>query len=232
MKILAAAIQMTSAPLDVEANLAKADQFVREWHQAGATLAVLPEMFNTGYGLLPDYGPLGRGSRGADPGPPPCGPASGGWRSPPGSSSATAATSTTRWRSSRPTAGQHVYRKRNLVFWEPSRFRPGRSPLVVATRWGRIGFAVCADMIYRKVCTGYLGADRPGDRRGGLARLRGPRDRAETLAAGSRRSALGGDPGQGGAATWGSRWSSPISAARPRRSSRSWGPGSPTGSPA
>ncbi len=48
-----------------------------------------------------------------------------------------------------------VYRKRNLVFWERGRFQPGRDPLVVATPWGRVGFAICADMIYRKVWMGY-----------------------------------------------------------------------------
>jgi predicted amidohydrolase len=51
----------------------------------------------------------------------------------------------------------HVYRKRNLVFWERFRFRPGREPLVVATPWGRVGFAVCADMIYKKVWDDYRG---------------------------------------------------------------------------
>ena len=50
-----------------------------------------------------------------------------------------------------------IYRKRNLVFWERFRFHPGRSPLVVATPWGRVGFAICADMIYRKVWNDYRG---------------------------------------------------------------------------
>ena len=50
-----------------------------------------------------------------------------------------------------------VYRKRNLVFWERFRFRPGRDPLIVATPWGRVGFAVCADMIYSKVWDDYRG---------------------------------------------------------------------------
>jgi N-carbamoylputrescine amidase len=54
-----------------------------------------------------------------------------------------------------PDGETHIYRKRNLVFWERFRFRPGRNPLVVTTPWGRIGFAVCADMIYRRVWRGY-----------------------------------------------------------------------------
>ena len=49
----------------------------------------------------------------------------------------------------------HIYRKRNLVFWERFRFFPGRTPLVVPTPFGRVGFAVCADMIYRRVWDDY-----------------------------------------------------------------------------
>ena len=49
----------------------------------------------------------------------------------------------------------HIYRKRNLVFWERFRFFPGRAPLVVPTPFGRVGLAVCADMIYRRVWDDY-----------------------------------------------------------------------------
>jgi N-carbamoylputrescine amidase len=155
VKILAAAIQMASEPLTVASNLEKADDLLRKAHAAGVELAVLPEMFNTGYGLLPDYGPSAEGVDGP----------------------------TLRHLSMRSRewgmaiaggfverAGRHLYdsvgfatpdgrvqtyRKRNLVFWERFRFRPGRDPLVVSTSWGRIGFAVCADMIYRRVWDDY-----------------------------------------------------------------------------
>ena len=157
MKILAAAIQMTSEPLAVADNVAKADALLRQAHDSGATLAVLPEMFNTGYGLLPDYGPSAEGRDGP-----------------------TIRHLSTRAREwgmaiaggfvesdahhlydsiafATPDGKIHVYRKRNLVFWERFRFRPGREPLIVSTPWGRIGFAVCADMIYRKVWDDYRG---------------------------------------------------------------------------
>jgi predicted amidohydrolase len=157
VKIVVAAIQMPSDPLDVSANLHRADDRLRSAHAEGVELAVLPELFNTGYSLRPDYGPfsetvdgptithLSRRSR--------------QWRM------AIAAGFVER-------SGRHlydslvfcgpdgdiqIYRKRNLVFWERFRFRPGRSPLVVSTPWGRIGFAICADMIYRRVWNDYRG---------------------------------------------------------------------------
>ncbi len=157
MKILAAAVQMSAVVLQVNANIERADAFLGEAHRAGAELAVLPEMFNTGYRLLPDFGGcaeevdgptlrhLSRRSR--------------------------------RWRMGivagfverhdrhlydalavcLPDGSIRTYRKRHLVFWERFRFRPGRSPLVVVTPWGRIGLAICADMIHRGVWDDYRG---------------------------------------------------------------------------
>ena len=63
--------------------------------------------------------------------------------------------STIRSPSATPDGEVQIYRKRNLVFWERFRFQPGRAPLVVSTPWGRVGFAICADMIYRKVWNDY-----------------------------------------------------------------------------
>ena len=157
MKIVAAAIQMSSEPLKVAANLAKADALLHRAHRAGASLAVLPEMFNTGYGLLPDYGPCAEG---------PDGPTirhllarsrewkmaiAAGFVEREGHHLYDSIAFTT------PEGNLSIYRKRNLVFWERFRFRPGKAPLVVTTPWGRIGFAVCADMIYKKVWEGYRG---------------------------------------------------------------------------
>jgi predicted amidohydrolase len=157
VKLVAAAIQMPSEPLQVAANLERADGLLRRAHQGGAELAVLPEMFNTGYGLLPDFGPMAEGHDGP--------------------TLRLLRDRSRRWNLAiaagfvehdgrhlydalafcTPEGRVHVYRKRNLVFWERSRFRPGGAPLVVATRWGRIGFAVCADMIYRRVWRDYRG---------------------------------------------------------------------------
>lgn len=155
MKILAAAIQMSSESLAVASNLARADALLRRAHQAGASLAVLPEMFNTGYGLVADYGPVAEGLDG---------PTlrhlsmrarewgmaiAGGFVEREGRHLYDSVGFAT------PDGRIESYRKRNLVFWERFRFKPGRSSLVVSTPWGRIGFAVCADMIYRKVWEDY-----------------------------------------------------------------------------
>jgi N-carbamoylputrescine amidase len=146
---------MPSDALDVAANLARADEALRRAHEAGATLAVLPEMFNTGYGLRPDYTPYAEGHDGP--------------------TIRHLAERSRRWDLAIAAGfvereGHHlydsllfclpdgrvgVYRKRNLVFWERFRFRPGREPLVVPTPFGRVGFAICADMIYRRVWDDY-----------------------------------------------------------------------------
>lgn len=65
MKIAVAAIQMNSVLLDVPANLERADQLLRTAHESGVELAVLPELFNTGYSLCPDFGPYSETAAGA-----------------------------------------------------------------------------------------------------------------------------------------------------------------------
>jgi len=155
VKLAAAAIQMSTVLHAVTANLERADHLLRSAHQRGAELAVLPEMFNTGYGLCPDFDPYAETRDG---------PTlrhlqarsrqwgmtiAAGFVERDGHHVHDALALVT------PDRQVHVYRKRHLVFWERSKFRPGRTPLVVATPWGRVGFAICADMIYRSVWRGY-----------------------------------------------------------------------------
>ncbi|MBV8317805.1 MAG: carbon-nitrogen hydrolase family protein [Planctomycetaceae bacterium] len=155
MKVVAAVIQMPTVTLNVAANVGRADGLLRQARDAGAELAVLPELFNTGYSVCPDFGPYAEGLDG---------PTLEHLRA-----------RSRQWRMSiaagfveregphlydalaflTPKGETHIYRKRNLVFWERFRFRPGRDPLIVSTPWGRIGFAICADMIYRKVWRDY-----------------------------------------------------------------------------
>jgi predicted amidohydrolase len=155
VKIVVAAVQMPSEVLDVSANLDRADDLLKTARDSSVELAVLPELFNTGYSLCPDFGPYSETAEG----PTLCHlrDRSRQW------GMAIAAGFVER-------EGRHLYdslvfctpdgnvqtyRKRNLVFWERFRFHPGRSPLVVKTPWGRIGFAICADMIYRRVWSEY-----------------------------------------------------------------------------
>lgn len=157
MKLAVAAIQMPAEPLDVAANLERADEALRQAHDSGVELAVLPEMFNTGYGLVPDYHPCAEGLDG---------PTLGLLRSRSIDWGMTIAAGFVERDGQclydalavcQPDGQVHVYRKRHLVFWERFRFRPGRSPLVVTTPWGRVGLAICADMIYRRVWDDYRG---------------------------------------------------------------------------
>jgi predicted amidohydrolase len=157
LKITTAAVQMASEPLQVASNLERADALLGEAHGAGAELAVLPELFNTGYGLIPDFSPyaegidgptlrhLSRRSRQWQMG------IAGGFVEREGRHLYDALAFCL------PSGVVHVYRKRHLDFWEPFRFRRGRSPLVVRTPWGRIGLAVCADMIRCRVWNDYRG---------------------------------------------------------------------------
>ena len=64
MKILVAAVQMLAELSQVAANLERADTYLGEASRAGAVLAALPEMFNTGYGLLTDFDPSAEGTDG------------------------------------------------------------------------------------------------------------------------------------------------------------------------
>lgn len=155
MRLLAAAVQMRAIPLDVAANLERADSLLRQAHEAGAELAVLPEMFNTGYSHCPDYAPYAEDAGG---------PTLAHLRARSKAWGMCIAAGFVEHEGRHlydslafvtPDGETHIYRKRNLVFWEPSRFRAGRLPLVVTTRFGRIGFAICADMIFRRVWADY-----------------------------------------------------------------------------
>jgi len=157
VKIVVAAVQMPSDHLDVSANLDRADDLLRAARDRGVELAVLPELFNTGYSLCPDYGPYSETAQG--PTLSHLSRRSREWK--------LAIAGGFVERQGRhlydslvfcaPDGTLQIYRKRNLVFWERFRFHPGRLPLIVSTPWGRVGFAICADMIYRKVWNDYRG---------------------------------------------------------------------------
>jgi predicted amidohydrolase len=155
VKILAAAVQFEAKPGAIGQNLDQGDAMLRQAHEASADLVVFPEMFNTGYGVGPDYARLAEDEYGP--------------------TLRHLHERSRRWQVTiaagfveesaghlydslalfQPDGRLDIYRKRHLVFWECSRFRSGRGPLVVRTAFGRMGFAVCADMIYRRVWNEY-----------------------------------------------------------------------------
>src|SRR5262249_43668301 len=139
----------------VAGNLARADALLRQARDEGVELAVLPELFNTGYALCPDYAPYAESLDGPTIRLLACRSRAWGMGIAAGFVERDGSHLYDSLAFVTPDGGVSTYRKRNLVFWERFRFRPGRSPLVVPTPWGRVGFAVCADMIYRKVWHGY-----------------------------------------------------------------------------
>lgn len=157
LKILAAAIQMPSAPLRVAENVDRADALLHDARRSGVSLAVLPEMFNTGYARVPCFGAVAEGRDGPTVRHLLARSRTWGMAIAFGFVEADGGHLYDSVGFATPNGELAVYRKRNLVFWERSRFYPGRDPLVVETPWGRVGFAVCADMIYRRVWDRYRG---------------------------------------------------------------------------
>ncbi len=155
MRILAAAVQMPSVLGSPATNLERADAYLRAAADQGAELIVLPELFCCGYGFGTDYGRLA-GTADDDV----VGfltERSRKWR-------AGIAAGVAMWHSGEvynaicfalPDGSVHYYSKRKLVFWEPFVFRHGTRESIVETPWGRVGLAICADMIYSSTWRGY-----------------------------------------------------------------------------
>ena len=131
-----------------------------------------------------------------------------------------------------PDGDVHIYRKRNLVFWERFRFHPGPS---AAGRVDAMGTGRLRDLRRHDLSQGLgrlSGSDRPGRGLGRLARLRRSRFGPPALAVRPRRPALGRDSGQGRDGSRHPGRFSPTSVVRPARRSPCWARGSATGSPA
>lgn len=150
-----AVVQYPAAPLDPATNLARISSLVADAHARGARLIVFPELACTGYmehtklhGLAEDRD---------------------------GQSVSTlrmlgqkygvylAAGFVEWWNGhiynslcfATPSGEAFIYRKRHLIFWEHLYFQYGTEPLIVNTEFGRIGFAVCADMMYDHIWSEY-----------------------------------------------------------------------------
>lgn len=152
-----ASVQYVPVPLDPVANLERMSTMVADARSRGARLVVFPELACTGY---VEHEDLHRLAEGID------GPivqtltslsrrygvylAAGFVELKDGHVYNSISFST-------PQGEVSIYRKRHLIFWEHFYFRHGQDPLVVQTEFGRIGFAVCADMMYQHVWSEYRG---------------------------------------------------------------------------
>lgn len=155
LNVAVAAVQFAAQPLDPKRNLLQIAAHVAEAHARGARLIVLPELATTGYCEHPDLHALAEGRDGP-----------------------TIRTFTTLSQRhgvylaagfieyhegdfydalafTTPRGEVSIYRKQRLIFWEHYYFRCGCEPLIVETELGRIGFAICADMMYGHVWAGY-----------------------------------------------------------------------------
>jgi predicted amidohydrolase len=157
MKIKIAAVQMWATPYELEANLAKAAQYIAAAAEQGAKLVVLPELFNSGYRYDE------RNFAAAEP----------------------LEGQTVQWM--REQAARHnlylggslltreggdvydtmplvapdgvlqIYRKIHPFMWEYCYFRAGTGPLIAQAPWGRCGMLVCWDITYRDLAEAYQG---------------------------------------------------------------------------
>ena len=152
-----ATVQYSPVPLDPNANLERISALVADAHAKGAKLIVFPELACTGY---VEHANLHSLAQDAD-----------------GSTVQTLRNLSRRhgvyltagfveWHAgdvynslcfTTPAGEVSIYRKRHLIFWEHFYFRHGQEPLIVNTEFGRIGFAICADMMYDRVWSHYRG---------------------------------------------------------------------------
>ncbi len=155
MQLLASVFQLPSEPGQYEQNRDRVDAYLQSSFREGVELVVVPELFDSGYCSQLDYHAL----------------LSYHYHK----TIAWLIERSTRWNLSiaagilehadghlhnsiafiEPGRKVRFYRKHHLVFWEWKRFRRGAGPQIIPSRFGRIGFAICADMIYKSVWNHY-----------------------------------------------------------------------------
>ena len=152
-----ATIQFSPVPLNPAANLERMSLLVAEASARGAKLIVFPELASTGYVEHPDLHSLAEDVGGTTV---------RALRNLSRRHGVYLAAGFVEWHAghvynslsfSTPSGEVSIYRKRHLIFWEHFYFRHGRDPLIVETEFGRIGFAICADMMYDGIWSHYRG---------------------------------------------------------------------------
>ncbi len=152
-----ATVQYVPVPLDPAANLERMSTMVADARSRGARLIVFPELACTGYVEHSDLHRLAEDTTG---------PTVQALANLSRRYGVYLAAGFVEWKDghvynsisfSTPQGQVSIYRKRHLIFWEHFYFRHGQEPLIVETDFGRIGFAVCADMMYQHVWSEYRG---------------------------------------------------------------------------
>lgn len=152
-----ACAQMASIPFDIRANLAKADELIRDAARQGARLVLLPELFATGYTydqrLTHHAEPIGgaltqwqqRRSRRL-----------GVWIGA-GIVEEAAGKVFDTFLLTGPAGEIHIYRKQYPAFFEKLYFHSGADVGIFDTALGRVGVMICWDMMQAKLCRALAG---------------------------------------------------------------------------
>jgi predicted amidohydrolase len=146
MHLRAAAIQFAATPLNCERNLQVAEGLVRQAAAQGAQLALLPELFNTGYVYARRLPDLAEDESG---------PTLGWLRALGAELGLHLGGSLLMRRDGRihnvlalaePGGRLHYYAKQHPFMWERCFFSAGSRPLIAETDLGRLGLMVCWDV--------------------------------------------------------------------------------------
>jgi predicted amidohydrolase len=157
VELTVAAIQMDARVGAVEENLAHAEQLVAQAAGQGAQLAVLPELFSTGYEYTDRNFGLAEPLDGR----------TGSWIADTarrlgvyllgafparieGQDDITALLAA-------PSGERWTYRKMHVAFWENCYFARGPEPVVAGTELGRIGLLICWDQVFADLARAYQG---------------------------------------------------------------------------
>lgn len=155
--MIAAALQFFATPFAVERNLEAAGRLAREAAARGAQLALLPELFSTGYAYSP------RLPSGAEPLDGPIVT----WLRALSAELGLWLGGTLLVRAGReafntfvlagPGGQLHHYAKRRPFLWERCYFAAGRAPVIAETDLGRLGLMVCWDLAHADTWASYAG---------------------------------------------------------------------------
>ncbi len=152
-----AAIQLFATPFALEANLSRAARLIGQAQEQGAQLALLPELFNSGYTFST------QNFKAAEP---LDGPTASWLREMARTYGLYVGGSFLRSDHGHvfnslvlagPSGDMHIYNKAHPFLWEGCYFERGTQPVIAETELGRIGLMVCWDIAHREPVASYKG---------------------------------------------------------------------------